>query len=134
SDLPVALAVIAALFARGHADRGFLAAHATGVDELAARAARWSIDAAAREAGIDAALLDRFVEMYAATSPAVVRCGWGIERNRNGGSAVAAVLALPAVAGKFGVRGGGFTMSNSDARWTMSPDTAIGEPPPPTRS
>src|SRR5215475_6772576 len=134
TDLPVALAVIAALFARGHADRGFLAAHTTGADELAARAARWSVEAAAREAGIAAAELDRFVELYAESAPAVIRCGWGVERNRNGGSAVAAVLALPAIAGKFGVRGGGYTMSNGDARWTMTGDTAIGEPAPPTRT
>ena len=43
----------------------------------------------------------------------MIRCGWGLERNRNGGNAVAAILALPAVAGKFGVRGGGYTLSNS---------------------
>jgi len=134
TDLPVALAAIAAVFARGHADRGFLAAHATGADELAARAAAWSIDRAAREAGIDAALLDQFVELYAAASPAVIRVGWGLERNRNGGSAVAAVMALPAVAGKLGVRGGGYTMSNGDARWTMTAETAIGEPVPATRT
>jgi anaerobic selenocysteine-containing dehydrogenase len=134
TDLPVALAVIAALFARGHADRGFLAAHTTGADELAARAAAWPIDRAALEAGIDPALLERFVELYAAASPAVIRLGWGLERNRNGGSAVAAAMALPAVAGKFGVRGGGFTMSNGDARWTMSAESAIGEPAPPTRT
>ena len=134
TDLPVALAVIAALFERGHADRGFLAAHATGADELAARAARWSIDGAAREAGIAAGDLDRFVELYAAASPAVIRCGWGIERNRNGGSAAAAILALPAVAGKFGVRGGGYTMSNGDARWSITSETAIAEPRPATRT
>jgi anaerobic selenocysteine-containing dehydrogenase len=134
TDLPIALAVISALFARGAADRGFLAAHATGADELAARAARWSVDAAAREAGIDPAALDRFIELYAAASPAVIRCGWGVERNRNGGSATAAVLALPAVAGKFGVRGGGYTMSNGDARWTLSDEAGIGEPAPPTRT
>ena len=46
-------------------------------------------------------------------SPALIRCGWGLERNRNGGSAAAAILALPAVGGKFGVRGGGYTLSNS---------------------
>ncbi|TMQ02212.1 MAG: molybdopterin oxidoreductase family protein [Deltaproteobacteria bacterium] len=134
ADLPVALAVIAALFARGHADRRFLDAHATGVDALGVRAARWSIDDAAREAGIDAHLLDRFIELYAAASPAVIRPGWGMERNRNGGSAIAAVLALPAIAGKFGVRGGGYTMSNGDARWTITAETAIGEPAPPTRT
>ena len=51
-----------------------------------------------------------------ATSPALVKCGWGLERNRNGGNAALAVLALPAVGGKFGVRGGGYSMSNS-ASW-----------------
>ena len=64
----------------------------------------------------------------------MIRCGWGVERNRNGGSAVAAVLALPAVAGKFGVRGGGYTMSNGDARWTMSAEAGIAEPATRTRT
>jgi anaerobic selenocysteine-containing dehydrogenase len=129
ADLPVALAAIHALFERGHADRTFLAAHCAEVEELATRASAWTIDRAAREARIDPALLEAFVELYAATSPAVIRAGWGMERNRNGGSAVAAVLALPAVAGKFGVRGGGYTMANSDAKWTVSSEAAIGEEP-----
>jgi anaerobic selenocysteine-containing dehydrogenase len=129
ADLPVALAAIHALFERGHADRAFLATHCCEVGELESRASAWTIDTAAREAQIDPALLDRFVELYAASSPAVIRAGWGLERNRNGGSAVAAVIALPAVAGKFGIRGGGYTMSNSDANWTVSSQTAIGEEP-----
>ena len=58
---------------------------------------------------------DGRVAKVRAASPAVIRCGWGVERNRNGGSAVAAILALPAVAGKFKVRAGGYTMSNSGA-------------------
>jgi anaerobic selenocysteine-containing dehydrogenase len=115
TDLPVALAMHKYLFDRGHADERFLAEHTHGASELRARADEWTIERAASVAGIDATLLERFVELYASTTPAVVRCGWGLERNRNGGSAVAAVLALPAVAGKFGVRGGGFTMSNSSA-------------------
>src|SRR5262249_46467538 len=63
--------------------------------------------------------------LYADSSPAAIRCGWGVERNRNGGSAVAAILALPAVAGKFGVRGGGYTMSNSKA-WGLDPAASAG--------
>ena len=47
-----------------------------------------------------------------------MRCGWGLERNRNGGNAAMAVLSLPAVGGKFGVRGGGYSMSNS-ASWNI---------------
>ena len=134
SDLPVALAIIHALFERGHADRAFLAAHANNAAELAKRASAWSLAAAAAEAGIAEADLAAFVELYAASSPAVIRTGWGMERNRNGGSAIAAVLAIPAVAGKFGVRGGGYTMQNSDARWGVSSELGIAEPKPATRS
>jgi anaerobic selenocysteine-containing dehydrogenase len=135
TDLPVALAVIHALFDRGHADSTFLEHHAAEVDELAHRASRWSIEAAAREAEIAPSELDRFVELYAASSPAVVRCGWGVERNRNGGSAVAAILAIPAVGGKFGVRGGGFTMSNGDAAgWQLADHNIVAERAPATRT
>src|SRR6185436_2953052 len=133
TDLPVALAAIHAAFARGHADLAFLDRHATGVDELRRRAARWTIDEAAAIAGIEARQLDALIELYARTTPALLRAGWGPERNRNGGSAIASILALPAVYGKLGVRGGGFTLSNSDARWTLSAETGIGEPPARTR-
>lgn len=133
TDLPVALAVAHALFSRGLADRAFLAAHCDGVDELERRAAEWSVARAAEEAGLSPEQLERFIALYAEASPAVVRVGWGLERNRNGGSAAAAVLALPAIAGKFGVRGGGYTMSNGDARWGLDPDAAVAEPEPNTR-
>jgi anaerobic selenocysteine-containing dehydrogenase len=115
TDLPVALALHNHLFEEGHADLRFLAEHTHGADELRARAAEWPIARAAEEAGIDPVQLEQLADLYISSSPAVVRCGWGLERNRNGGHAVAAVLALPAVAGKFGVRGGGFSMSNSMA-------------------
>ena len=65
-------------------------------------------------------------------SPAVIRCGWGQERNRNGGGATMAILALPAVAGKFGVRGGGYTMSNSGA-WGIQAERLIDVPVPSAR-
>ena len=59
--------------------------------------------------------IQKAAELYATTSPAVIRCGWGQERNRNGGNASLAILALPAVAESSGVRGGGYAMSNSSA-------------------
>jgi anaerobic selenocysteine-containing dehydrogenase len=96
------------------------------------RASEWSFAAAASVADIDPSIIAELAERYAHAAPAVIRCGWGLERNRNGGSAVAAVLALPAVAGKFGVRGGGYTMSNSGA-WQLDPTDAAREPEPPTR-
>lgn len=116
TDLPVALAIHRYLFEEGRAQLAFLDRHATGTERLRARAAEWTFERAAAEAGIAAADLRRVAEGYAAASPALIRCGWGPERNRNGGNATLAILALPAVAGKFGVRGGGYSMSNS-ASW-----------------
>jgi anaerobic selenocysteine-containing dehydrogenase len=62
-----------------------------------------------------------------------VRCGWGLERNRNGLAAVAAVLALPAVAGKFGPVGGGYTLSNSKA-YQVDDQVLAGAPEANTRT
>jgi anaerobic selenocysteine-containing dehydrogenase len=115
TDLPIALALHRHLFEQGFADERFLAEHTRGADQLRARAREWTFERAADTAGIDTSVLARLADLYVATSPALIRCGWGLERNRNGGSAAAAVLALAAVAGKFGVRGGGFSMSNSGA-------------------
>jgi anaerobic selenocysteine-containing dehydrogenase len=126
TDVVVALAAIRELFVSGRAAVDFLAEHATGVDELRRRAEPWTLERASEVAGIAAEDLRRFVELYGASSPAVIRCGWGLERNRNGGSSIAAVLALPAVGGKFGVRGGGYTMSNSGA-WSLDASSVFGD-------
>ena len=131
-DLPVALAVIRFLFENGRADEEFLAAHATGADELRRRAAEWTFERAAEVSSVPAEQIEAFAQLYADSSPAVIRCGWGLERNRNGGSAIASVLALPAVGGKFGVRGGGYTLSNSGA-WRVDEAKAVGEPELQTR-
>ncbi|HEY2294986.1 MAG TPA: molybdopterin-dependent oxidoreductase [Thermoanaerobaculia bacterium] len=133
SDLAIALAAIHWFFATGRADLDFLNRHATGAEELRRRAAGWTFERAAGVSGVPAGEIERFVHLYAEASPALIRTGWGMERNRNGGSAVAAALALPAVAGKFGVRGGGYTMSNSGI-WGIDQSQATAEPPPDTRT
>jgi anaerobic selenocysteine-containing dehydrogenase len=131
TDVVVALAVHRYLFTNGHADDAFLRKHTTGWEQLRGRAEPWTIERAAETAGIDAALLEQFASLYATSTPALVRCGWGLERNRNGGNAAMAVLALPAVGGKFGVRGGGYSMSNS-ASWGIE-RSWIGAAEPDTR-
>jgi anaerobic selenocysteine-containing dehydrogenase len=130
TDLPLALALLHWLFENDRADLDFLEEHATGVDELRRRAGAWSIEAAAEVCGLESREIERFARLYADASPAVLRCGWGQERNRNGGSATAAILALPAVAGKFGLRGGGYTASNSGAWKGFDAEAVIGEPQP----
>jgi anaerobic selenocysteine-containing dehydrogenase len=132
TDLVLALALHRVLFEEGHADSAFLARHTHGAEGLRAAAAPWTIQKAAAEAQIPAADLRRLADLYVNTTPALVRCGWGLERNRNGGNAAAAVLALPSVGGKFGVRGGGFSMSSSLA-FGLKSSQWIDTPEPPTR-
>lgn len=132
TDVVLALALHRFLFEEGKADWEFLNAHAHGAETLRQRALRWTFEKAAEVTGVPAGDIELLARMYAESSPAAIRAGWGMERNRNGGSGVAAVLALPAVAGKFGVRGGGYTLSNSGA-WTVDRPEAIREPEPDTR-
>lgn len=133
TDLPVALSLINKFFTSGRADQKFLAEQTTGADGLRARAAGWDFERAAAEAGIAASDIETLFNWYADTSPAVIRSGWGQERNRNGGGATMAILALPAVAGKFGVRGGGYTMSNS-ASWNIKAEDLVAVPQANTRT
>jgi anaerobic selenocysteine-containing dehydrogenase len=115
TDVVMALAMIRHLAHTGRLAEDFLRRHCSDPEAAVAAAEPWTFARAASVAGVPEDALSRLAEAYAATSPALVRIGWGLERNRNGGSAVAAILALVALAGKFGVRGGGYTLSNSSA-------------------
>lgn len=115
SDLPLALGLVRRFEDTGALDRGFLARHAKNLEPLLEAARPWTLDRAAREADVPERDLARLADLYAESSPAVIRTGWGMERNVNGTRALAAVLALPALLGKLGVPGGGYTMSNGDA-------------------
>jgi anaerobic selenocysteine-containing dehydrogenase len=131
TDVGVALAIHRFLFANGFADEAFLREHTHGADKLRERADSWTFERAASVAGVDPQALEQVARLYAESSPALIRCGWGLERNRNGGNAAMAILSLPAVGGKFGVRGGGYSMSNS-ASWNID-RTWIGADEPETR-
>jgi anaerobic selenocysteine-containing dehydrogenase len=131
TDLPIALSIHRFLFVEGHADHEFLRTHTRHADKLRAKALPWTFERTAAEAGVSAESLENVARHYADARPALIRCGWGQERNRNGGNSSLAILALPAVAGKFGVRGGGYAMSNT-AAWGIE-RTWIGAPEPRTR-
>jgi anaerobic selenocysteine-containing dehydrogenase len=115
ADLAVALAMIRYWNENNRLDRQFLQQHARNLDLLLVKASKWTLERAASVARVPASEIEKLAVLYAEASPALLRCGWGLERNRNGGSAVAAILAMPALLGKFGARGGGYTLSNSAA-------------------
>lgn len=115
TDLAVALAMINYWRENKMLDWDFITQHTTGVETLLEKAEAFSLKKAAHNARVEASDIEKIARLYAESEPAVMRAGWGLERNRNGGQAAAAILALPALLGKFGKRGGGYTLSNSGA-------------------
>ncbi|HEU5194373.1 MAG TPA: molybdopterin-dependent oxidoreductase, partial [Methylomirabilota bacterium] len=107
TDVILAWAMAAELERRGGLDREFIARHVAGFEDYMALARRYTLADAARICGVDERLVNQLAEWYRTISPAVITVGNGLERNRNGGSGIRAVFALPALAGKFGVPGGG---------------------------
>lgn len=113
ADVPVALALVHVAVVEGLADLEFLHRECQGWEALRDEAMAWTPARAGREAGVDPAAIEALARLYAEGAPALIRCGWGLERTRNGTDAVRAILMLPAVYGKLGVRGGGYVLSTS---------------------
>jgi anaerobic selenocysteine-containing dehydrogenase len=115
TDVILAWAVAAALERRGALDRAFVDRHVEGFEEFMAEARRFGPAEAAGTCGVPEAQVKQLAEWYATLSPAAISVGNGLERNRNGGSGIRAIFALPALAGKFGVPGGGLVNGASFA-------------------
>ena len=115
TDVVLAWAVAAELERRGALDRAFIAQHVEGFEEYMARARHYSLTDAARICGVPEAQVRTLVDWYQTLSPAAISVGNGLERNQNGGSGIRAIFALPALAGKFGVPGGGLVNGASFA-------------------
>ncbi|MFQ5550918.1 MAG: molybdopterin-dependent oxidoreductase, partial [Gemmatimonadales bacterium] len=115
TDLALALTLIRLWRDWGALDDEFLRANTRNLDAILVACEEWPLKRGADVSRVPEESIGLLAREWAARSPAVVRCGWGAERNRNGGGALAALMAIPALLGKFGVRGGGYTMSNSGA-------------------
>lgn len=135
SDVALAMAVAGELFRTDRADLGFLEANAVGWTAWRDAALAWTPQRAAATCGLEASDITRLAAMMADGDPTFLRCGWGVERNRNGTDSVRAILALPAVLGSFGRRGAGWCMSTSSA-YRMDKAAAQDAPggPPRTRT
>ena len=115
TDVVLAWALAAELERLGGLDQAFIAQHVLGAEAFMEQARCWTPNAAAAVCGVEAEQIRQLAVLYRDTSPAVICPGTGLERNQNGGSGVRAICALPALAGKFGVRGGGILLGASAA-------------------
>jgi anaerobic selenocysteine-containing dehydrogenase len=115
TDVVLAWALAAELERQGALDTAFCEQHVKGAEEFMGEARKYPPGEAARICGLEESAILQLAEWYRTLSPAVICVGNGLERNRNGGSGLWAINALPALAGKFGVRGGGVLFGAANA-------------------
>ena len=113
TDVVLAAAMARHLHASGLINADFISAHTTGAEEFLEAVQEWGLDRSADITGVPAADIASTAEEWATTRPAMLRIGWGMERNRNGGSAITTLMALPVLMGHFGRRGEGVMYSTS---------------------
>lgn len=106
TDVLLAFAVAVELERTGAIDRAFVAENVLGFEPYMARAREWPPERAAAECGLEAEDIRRFAQWIAQSEPLVLSIGNGLERCRTGGSGIRAAIALPALAGKLGRKGG----------------------------
>jgi anaerobic selenocysteine-containing dehydrogenase len=113
TDVVLAWALAVELERTGGLDPEFIKEHVIGFDAYMEAARAYPPERAADICGVDADGIRTLAQWYRESSPAVIAWGNGLERNQNGGSGLRAIAALPALAGKLGVRGGGLVAGAS---------------------
>jgi molybdopterin-dependent oxidoreductase alpha subunit len=106
-DVAFCNAVVKLLLARGAIDGAFVAERTAGWDDLVAALAAQPLDGLLASAGIDAATLDRFVDLYASAGSAVLVWSMGITQRRESADAVRAIVNLALARGNVGRDGAG---------------------------
>ena len=104
TDVLLAWALAAELERMGAFDAAFIARHMLGFDEFMAAARAWPVARAAAACGLREEHIVTFAQWLAEADPLVFAPGNGLERGRNGGSSIRALIALPALLGKLGKR------------------------------
>ena len=121
TDVVLAWAIAVELERLGGLDHAFIGKHVLGFEPFMAAARAYPPERAAPICGVPLDDVRSFARWYQESSPAVIAWGNGLERNQNGGSGLRAIAALPALAGKFGVAGGGLVGGASRA-FPKTPD------------
>jgi anaerobic selenocysteine-containing dehydrogenase len=135
TDVVLAWALAVELERIGGLDRAFIEKHVLGFDAYMQAARAYPPPRAAEICGVPVDDIRTLARWYHEAAPAVIAWGNGLERNQNGGSGLRAIAALPALAGKFGVAGGGLVGGAGHA-FPKTPDrlTRSDFVPPQTRT
>jgi anaerobic selenocysteine-containing dehydrogenase len=137
TDAALALSMMYVMVSENLHKPDWLAAHTIGWEDLLKRVKEFPPERAARITGLAEETILDLARTYATSTPALLRVTDGINRHTNGGQTVRTLACLPAVAGHYGLPGGGLMYSTSDwLRWESEAVSYRSDPacPPTPRS
>jgi len=112
TDAALALGLAHVIVREGLEDRSFLSRHAEGFDAFRERIRGFPPERTARITGLEEEEICALARAYAATPPALLVAGFGLQRHHHAGQAMRAVCLLPALTGNVGKAGGGWQYAN----------------------
>ncbi|GAA0399807.1 molybdopterin oxidoreductase family protein [Cocleimonas flava] len=107
TDAYFALAMASQFDKLGMIDKTKLIDKVSGVDEYLENASSYSIDKLAEICGINQSQADTFIELFRNAKRISMQTGVGLERSKNGGSAIRSAMSLAVLLGQFGQKGQG---------------------------
>ena len=114
TDAALALGMMHVIFRDGLEDRGYLEAMTVGWEKLRERVlAEYSPSRVASICRLPVETVEHLGRQYGTTRPSFIRANYGLQRHGGGGSAMRAIILLPAVTGTWDDAGGGAQMSTS---------------------
>jgi anaerobic selenocysteine-containing dehydrogenase len=133
TDAALALGMMHVILREGLEDRAYIEAMTHGFEPLYGQVREYTPERVASWTGMTPGEVEQLAREYAKTTPAALRLNYGVQRVENGGTAVRAIIMLPAVTGAWKHRGGGAQLSTSGAfEWDEAvlrrPDLALRSP------
>jgi len=125
SDAALAFSIAHVFRRDGLLDRGLLAEHAIGWEELEPQVERCTPGWGERVTGVPAAAIEQAAHWYGA-GPSLLWIGQGFQRQPRGGNAVRAVAQLAALSGNLGRPGTGFLYLNGAGNRMLDEDYIAG--------
>ena len=115
SDLALALGLMHVIIGEKLYDADYVDRYTHGFDALRERVKNYPPERVAALTSIAAADIVQLARDYATTWPAAIRVNYGVQRSEQGGAAIRAIAALPALVGSWREAGGGLQLSSSQA-------------------
>jgi anaerobic selenocysteine-containing dehydrogenase len=114
TDAALALGMMHVLFRDGLEDRAYLQQMTIGWEKLRERVLNdYTPERVSAICRLPVETVERLGTLYGTTRPTFIRLNYGLQRHAGGGSAVRAIILLPAVTGAWNEAGGGCQLSSS---------------------